>query len=383
MMNWFYIFRHIARDGRLRWSRRIPPRPIAGPEAEARLHATFDWILQSIAAVHGQGSSKGYSYIRGWLPAYPETSGYIVSSLLRYGETFAAPQAIEKAKGIAHWLGGVINADGGISAIRATASPSLAFDTGMVLQGLTDLAQATGESCWAELAHRCAGFLVTMQRDDGSWTQDYGAIPHAYHARIAWPLLRYGIVFDRPRARSAAGANLTWVVKQQQGNGTFAQAFFTPSLPYVNTHSLGYIVEGLLESYLLTRTEEWRTAAERTADRLAEILFRNGGFLPGFFREDWQEKRLFPVSFACLTGMAQLSRCWFLLYRMTGDAKHLEAGNLSLSHVVRYQDIETEWPAVHGALPGSGPFFGRYLPLQFPNWAAKFLLDALLEKKKT
>jgi len=381
-MSRFYLFRHIVRDGRLRWSRRSLPPPVSGPEVKERQHAAFDWILRSIDAVHGQGSSKGYSYVRGWLPAYPETSGYIISSLLRYGETFAAPQAMEKAKGIARWLGGVINADGGISAIGATASPSLAFDTGMVLQGLTDLAQTTGESCWAELAHRCADFLVARQQDDGSWSQDYSSIPHAYHARIAWPLLRYGIVFDRPRARSAAEASLSWVLKQQRENGTFAQAFFSPRLPYVNTHSLGYIVEGLLESYLLTRTEEWRAAAERTADRLAGILFRNRGFLPGFFREDWQEKRLFPVSFACLTGMAQLSRCWFLLYRMTGDARHLEAGNLSLSHVVRYQDIETGQPAVRGALPGSGPFFGRYLPLQFPNWAAKFLLDALMEKSR-
>jgi len=33
---------------------------------------------------------------------------------------------------------------------------------------------------------------------------------------------------------------------------------------------------------------------------------------------------------------------------------------------------------IHGALPGSFPIFGRYAPLQYPNWATKFLADALM-----
>ena len=35
-----------------------------------------------------------------------------------------------------------------------------------------------------------------------------------------------------------------------------------------------------------------------------------------------------------------------------------------------------------GAVLGSKPFWGAYMPLKAPNWAAKFALDALLLYKK-
>jgi len=41
-----------------------------------------------------------------------------------------------------------------------------------------------------------------------------------------------------------------------------------------------------------------------------------------------------------------------------------------------------KWAPVHGALAGSYPLFGRYAPLQFPNWATKFLVDGLLQRER-
>ena len=37
----------------------------------------------------------------------------------------------------------------------------------------------------------------------------------------------------------------------------------------------------------------------------------------------------------------------------------------------------SSWRATDGAVPGSFPLYGRYAPLQYPNWAAKFLADSL------
>jgi hypothetical protein len=36
-----------------------------------------------------------------------------------------------------------------------------------------------------------------------------------------------------------------------------------------------------------------------------------------------------------------------------------------------------------GALPGSFPIWGRYAPLQYPNWATKFLADSLMLREET
>ena len=35
-----------------------------------------------------------------------------------------------------------------------------------------------------------------------------------------------------------------------------------------------------------------------------------------------------------------------------------------------------------GAIKGSRPVYGRYAPLQYPNWATKFYVDALLAKQR-
>jgi hypothetical protein len=33
---------------------------------------------------------------------------------------------------------------------------------------------------------------------------------------------------------------------------------------------------------------------------------------------------------------------------------------------------------LRGAVAGSSPIFGRYMAFRYPNWAAKFFMDALM-----
>jgi hypothetical protein len=37
---------------------------------------------------------------------------------------------------------------------------------------------------------------------------------------------------------------------------------------------------------------------------------------------------------------------------------------------------------IEGALQGSFPIWGRYEPFAFPNWATKYLIDALIIEKE-
>jgi hypothetical protein len=36
----------------------------------------------------------------------------------------------------------------------------------------------------------------------------------------------------------------------------------------------------------------------------------------------------------------------------------------------------------YGGIKGSQPIYGRYAPLQYPNWATKFFIDALIAKER-
>lgn len=376
-MSRFHLFTHLLHD------LSTPLAAPAGslPDLDERLHAAYGWLSASIRAVQGKGSAKSYSYLKGWSSAYPETSGYIISTLLRYEETFQQTAARQQAEGLARWLHDQHNPDGGIySRKEGPGSPSLVFDTGMVLHGYTDLYRATGQHTALENAQRCARFLVSAQHSDGSWWQCYNQIPHAYHARVSWPLLQYALLTNDRAAQECAHHNLNWVTAQQAENGFWDYAYFTPQRPYANTHSLGYIMEGLIESYRLAGEEHWLTSAALAADRLL-AHFEQHGYLPGYFNADWQEQRIVPFSFACLTGSVQIARCWLLLGQITGKSHYTAAGLNGLAWVLRYQDIQTSDTDVRGGLPGSTPVIGGYLPLQLPNWAAKFLMDTLFEAR--
>ncbi len=349
---------------------------------ESRLHAAYAWLSRSIHQTGGQGSSKGYSYLKGWMSAYPETSGYIISSLLAYAGAFQHLEAQQHAYALGQWLLERQNMDGGFSSRQtATGGASLVFDTGMVLQGLTDLYRHGGDPAFLQAAQRCARFLSATQAEDGSWHNCYNNIPHAYHARVSWPLLDYAIYQKDERALLAAKKNFSWVMAQQGANGYWQQAHFTPKRPFANTHSLGYILEGFLEAYRILPENDWLERSQPVADRLMAVL-EERGFLPGYFNAGWQEQRILPFSFACLTGSVQIARCWYLLAQISGQKRYQQAADLGLRIALAYQDIQTHDEDICGALPGSAPFFGGYLPLQFPNWATKFLMDALLERRK-
>ena len=78
----------------------------------------------------------------------------------------------------------------------------------------------------------------------------------------------------------------------------------------------------------------------------------------------------------CVTGLAQNGGVWLRLYQETGDAGLLQAGLTAVEQAAGLQS-RGRWRATDGAVPGSFPLYGRYAPLQYPNWATKFLADSL------
>lgn len=95
------------------------------------------------------------------------------------------------------------------------------------------------------------------------------------------------------------------------------------------------------------------------------------GFLPGRLDSQWRS----GVSWACLTGTAQISTCWLMLYEATGDERFLKAGLLG-NRYVRSTVTLNGSPEMRGAVKGSFPVSGEYAKFQYPNWACKFLIDS-------
>jgi len=56
----------------------------------------------------------------------------------------------------------------------------------------------------------------------------------------------------------------------------------------------------------------------------------------------------------------------------------LNAASKAIDVVVKYQIKSPLNPNLKGAVAGSLPIYGRYMALRYPNWAVKFLADALM-----
>ena len=68
--------------------------------------------------------------------------------------------------------------------------------------------------------------------------------------------------------------------------------------------------------------------------------------------------------------------------RRTGNAVFLNAAFKALELGKRAQPMHARDADIRGGIPGSDPIWGDYLYNAFPNWAAKFFVDALLEKRR-
>jgi hypothetical protein len=347
--------------------------PVVGVPANA-LENAVAWLCRTHDVTGRRGSSKGFSLLRGWLPAYPETTGYVIGTLLsaarRWGDR---PELVRHARDMGDWETEVQNSDGGIKEgdIVHGDARSIVFNTGMVLHGWIDLAEA-GYDVYDEAAARAVGFLIDGMRPDGTWhpQAEYGGIPHTYNARVAWALLRWARRWGDEDAAAAADRQLSWVCSRQRANGWFDDCVFRTGMA-PSTHAIAYTLRGLLESHLITQEQRWLRAVERPAEALARELDLRAR-LPAAYDDEWRP----TAHHSCLTGTVQLGCVWLRLYQSTGDVVWLRAGLKAVEQAAARQETAA-WPDVRGALAGSFPLWGRYAPLQYPNWATKFLADAL------
>jgi hypothetical protein len=353
--------------------------PNGGRVPDGALEAAVRWLCLTHDVTGRRGSSKGFSLLHGWLPAYPETTGYVIGTLLDHAAKTDEEELRRRAREMGDWEIEVQNPDGGVmeGALASPPTRSVVFNTGMVIFGWVDLHEAFGDERYLEAGCRAGRFLARVQHEDGTWQGEHTlhANPHTYHSRVDWALLRLAQATGDDEFRTAGVRNLDWVLSTQQENGWFEWCNFRAGeLP--NSHGLAYTMRGLLESAVLLGDERYLDGAVRTAHAMLGV-FRRLGRLPGAFERDWSP----GVSWVCVTGLAQTGGVWLRLYEETGDVVLRQAGIEAVEQAAALQSRST-WRALDGAVPGSFPIYGRYAPLQYPNWAAKFLADSLALRER-
>lgn len=319
------------------------------------------------------GVARHYSLIKGWAPSYPETTGYIVPTILSYAARSDDRGVLERARRMIDWLVSIQLDDGGFQGgvIGAVPVKAVTFNTGQILLGLA-AAHARFHSYLLPM-QRAADWLCATQDPDGCWRR-FGSPfttsgDKVYDTHVAWGLLEAARVTGNQQYADAALANVRWALTRQRPNGWFCDCCLNdPDRPL--THTIGYALRGVIEAYLFSKDDTFLTAALKTADGLKSALLPNGS-LPGRLNADWQA----AVNWVCITGSSQISHCWLQLFNITGEESYREAAIRTNAWVRRTIDVEGE-PEVRGGVKGSHPVDGEYGRFEYLNWAAKFTIDA-------
>ena len=353
--------------------------PSSNPGIDRLAEEAVGWLgrAQDHSASADGGVARHYSLIDGWGPSYPETTGYIIPTLLDYARRTGVEEHRERARRMLDWLVSIQFPEGGFQAGTIGKKPLVPtiFNTGQILLGLAAGVREFGDEAYRAAMVRAADWLVEHQDPDGCWRRF--ASPFAkpgertYDTHVAWGLMEAARGEPTKPYGEAALANVRWALARQTENGWFEACCLTdPARPL--THTLGYALRGIVEAYRFSGETAFLEAARRTADALLGAMDEDGS-LPGRLDARWRG----TVRWACLTGTAQVAACWFLLERLTGEGRYREAGRAANQYVRR--TVRMDGPAeTRGAVKGSFPVDGGYCTYQYPNWACKFFIDANL-----
>ena len=355
--------------------------PVAG-EVEFRAKAAADWLLRAQAKTGGGGVSLGFFPCDdgpAWFSPYPETTGYIITSLLKYASRSHNDVVRQRALQMATWEIDVQMSSGAVQGgpfVPDAQQSPCAFNTGMVLDGWCSAFETTRESWYAVAARRAADYLVADLTDD-SYFRTNGQFVRSdriktYNCLCAWSMHRLGELLHEPRYKLHAVRVIEAALRQQRSNGWFDHNCLTrPETPLL--HTIAYTLQGILEVGLLSRREDFVEAVRSGVASLLSRMSPNG-FLPGRYDSNWE-----PASFSsCLTGSAQLAVVCYRLFDHTRVETYRLAANRLVNFLKPLQRLNPDCPDISGALPGSFPIFGEYMTAGYPNWATKYLLDALM-----
>lgn len=350
------------------------------PEEKQRKLAiahAVNWLLRAQSANH-DGGMGSYHLVNKWTASYPETTGYIIPTLLQYASEKNDSNIAESAIRAADWLVEIQRPPGGWQGGRVNENrPPIVFNTAQVIRGMIAVYRITKSPKHIDSAIKAGNWLCSVQDKEGTWTR-HALMKRArvYDSYVDLPLLLLHKETGIEKYKNHAILNLNWIVEEKQlENGWFEDCDNTikrNNKPIL--HTIAYTIDGLLESGIYLNDRKYIEAAKKAADVLKEKFDRDG-FLHGRYDRDWKGSEQM-----ILTGCAQMSIVWQKIAHYAGNKTYAESARRMNSLLANLQkrNIRKESHDIMGAMNGSFPLWGRYEPFAYPNWATKYFADAMM-----
>lgn len=350
-------------------------------EKQRSLDLAINWLLSS--QKNSSDGGMGTFYItEGWTSSYPETSGYILTTLNDY-ISFLPERKTEIENSIfkcADWLIDIQKPSGGWQSHYISHNrPEVVFNTGQVIRGLIVAHSINKNEKYLNGITKACNWLCEVQEENGTWIKMASMNKaRVYDSYVSHPLLLVYQLTGNEKYKNAAIKNCNWILAQQQSNGWFANADNTEKhndRPIL--HTIAYTIDGLINCGIILNEKKYIDAGKKAADRLLS-LFNEGKYFNGRFDSGWKSSE-----YMICTGCAQMAIIWVQLFEITGEKKYLEATcRMNDQLIFIQQSCLTIRGNGNGAITGSFPVWGKYEPFGFPNWATKYMADALMLELK-
>ena len=348
----------------------------SGSEAHTRevMLGVASWLHRAQDAWPDGGISSRYDLLaQRFQPQYPETTGYLIPTLLN----LVALDAEARARGFraGEWLltrqleSGAIDcrSDGS----RGGENPLVyLFDCGAILQGFTALYRDSHDDRWAQAGRRLADFLIAEQLQSGDWkTLLYFPYFGSHQALTAFALIDLGQAIGRDDYVAAGRRCLDVIRPNLQANGYITNCHFTdrPGEAMAFLHPLAYTVEGYLKSGQCLQNDDYVEAARPALTMLQRRFELGRRLLASHYDTNWK-----PVTaYSALDADSQIAALWFQFGKRTGDWSFI-------SSALKMMDLIRAAISADGGIPGSFPVYGLNQQFLCINWAPKYFIDASL-----
>lgn len=351
---------------------------------DIHLAETLQWICRAQDYTPDCGVSRSFKAARyngyglhGWQPSYPETTGYIIPTMISGGKVLHDSSLIDRAMKMADWEMAIQMESGAVmgSVVTAPITPAV-FNTGQVIFGWLAAYRENHKTKYLDAAIRAGNYLIKIQDETGTWS--IGDSKYAkkgatlYNTRVAWALTELGKITGKEEFIFSASRFIDYALSKQQKNGWFPENCLNdPSYPLL--HTVVYATRGVLEAGILLQNERYIESAKKVLDALL-LCQREDGGIPGRLDKDWRSKEKWD----CLTGDAQAVVSWLRYCSIKENKKYRNAARKTVEFIKRSQNLEHLNPGIRGGVKGSFPFDGSYGQFEILNWAAKFFIDSLI-----
>ncbi|MBA3900427.1 MAG: glycoside hydrolase family 127 protein [Bacteroidetes bacterium] len=335
-----------------------------------------NWLLLSQKNMKDNGIGS-YHLVNGWSSSYPETTGYIIPTLIEFSKKYNQPSIAQHAIDAANWLLEVQMPSGGWPGMRlADNKPETIFNTGQVIRGIMAVYEKSGEQKYLDAAIKATEWLCENQDESYGYWRKFAFLGAArvYDSYVDAPILQVYLATGNEKYKGFALRNLYWIIENKQlENGWFEDCDNTikhNDRPIL--HTISYTIDGLLDSANYLNDDDLLKAAKLPADVLLDKFLKDG-YLNGRFDKDWNGSE-----YMICTGCAQISIVWAKLFKIYKAEKYRIGVEKMNNILVGLQSRKNAIAETDGAISGSFPFWGKYEPFAFPNWATKYFIDALM-----